>query len=206
VSAINLHIDQPVLTVLSGTIKVVTDCVGARSFLGGFQELVSGAAAWKNPISETVPNFVRVTSKAFLLASNVAKTTGWLIQQRVINPDVIVSAAADIAGKLGIAQLANVAAKVGLTPVFAAMGNITLSQFQSVTSGIGISIDLIDIARDVAVNGVTINTWIAVTGDVAKIAVIVLAGSTAYAFVLLGLVAAATASTTALVKFACSAP
>ena len=62
----------------------ITDFINARNFIGRISDIVSGAAAWRNPFAEGIPDFLKVGSKLAYLFGDFAATAKWLSSIEVL--------------------------------------------------------------------------------------------------------------------------
>jgi hypothetical protein len=69
---------------ISSCFANITEFVGARSFFGRISDLVSGKAAWEKPLSDNVPNFLRIASKCAYLIGDFASTAKWLCSIQIL--------------------------------------------------------------------------------------------------------------------------
>ncbi len=184
-----------VLQPLSNTVRIVTEFAHARNWISKANALVSGEAAGKKAngtwdekrliwIEEetSIPNVLKISSMVCLLVSDVLSTLKWL-------------------DNLQIANLAQISSFVGRTPVLGVL--ITGIAFDSARHTLGIIgfvFDIADAGRDIMQNGLTLNNGLQVVGDVAKIASLILIGSTGSLFVI-AIVANGTASCCYLARF-----
>ena len=192
VSYVNLGVDadRKVLQPLAATVKVVTEFAAARSWISKANALLSGEAAGKTDnqriwIEEdtSIPNFLKMTSMASLLASDILGTMKWLDNLQLIN-------------------LGTVASFVGSTPVLGSLlVGVTLESARQTFGIVGFVLDIADAGRDIMANGLTCYNVIQIVGNVAKITGLILISATGN-LVVVALVANGTASICFLARFA----
>lgn len=64
----------------------VTDFFGARNIIGAVYDLMSGKAAWDNPIDAKTPNYWSVLSKVAFTVGDLGTTVKWLSNVNLLGP------------------------------------------------------------------------------------------------------------------------
>ena len=195
----DLKSSERVLQPLAATLKVVTDCSAIRNWASKVILLISGEAAGvtdsgnagliinaKNGIAIgegiVLPNFLKVSSIACFLVSDILGSLKWLDNLEIIN-------------------LAKITQGVGSLPLF---GQI-IAQYTIIgTIGsvvtVGTVLDFAETMRDIVQNGFTVYKATQAVSDVIKVGAVLLTGSTGILFVI-SIVANTTACFCTLARF-----
>jgi hypothetical protein len=182
--------EQQILQLFLNTVKGFMDITFCKLWLGRANTIKSGAAAGlsnKDRIclgdNVYVPNVIRIASSTSLLVADFLGAVNYL------------------GNTVGLLNLGQIATDIASIPVFGVVVSYSMNNVRTACAIIGFVLSVADGFRDLSQNGVTLNTSLRIVGDIAKIVSVTLVGSTVQVYIILGLVASATAGATFLARF-----